>query len=298
MSKGRIVQKIQTTTDDEHRRKLLATLYKRNEALIRCVVRPYVRAGYEMDDALQDAFIGLVKAVDHYQEGAGEFTSYLAAWVRQTVGRAFMNTGNIKRLPEYLQRQIRNYSRALADAQAEGREPTDGELCAALGLSSAQLENTRRAAYERRALSLSQPIDGAEELTLADAIRDSADPIGDALENISAEQDAAILWAAVGTLEGKQADTIRKRYRDGLTLKEIADAGGVSITAIKQREKAALTRLRMNRDVRQLYEGYSSAIYHGGLDAFRRSGSVVERVAIARAESVGLYGLKGDTRRL
>ena len=92
------------------------------------------------------------------------------------------------------------------------------------------------------------------------------------------------MWGAVETLDPEKADTIRARYRDGLTLREIADARGVSISAIRQRERAALARLRMNRDVRRLWDGYSSIIFHGGLSLFRRYGSAVELAAIKNLE--------------
>ena len=268
---------------------MLAELYDRNRATIRGACRPYVRAGYELDDALQDSFVGLCKAVEHYDESAGPWAPYLGAWVRAAVGRAFMNAGNLRRLPVYLQTRIRQLKQLENAAKIENREPTERELSRALGITSEQLDRTRRAMYESRPASLSQPIEGADGLTLGDTIPDTADPIAATVEAISADQDAARIWASVDSLTPEQADTIRHRYKDGQTLKETAQAQGVSLGAVKSRERAALARLKHKPELRRIWQDYGGGIlYHGGLQMFKRCGSVVELAAINHMTKEGL----------
>lgn len=283
-----IITELRAGTDDERRRALLAELYDRNRATIRGACRPYVRAGYEIEDALQDAFIGLCKAVEHYDESAGLWAPYLGAWVRATVGRSFMNAGNLRRLPVYLQTRIRQLKQLENAAKIENRAPTDKELSRALGITPEQLDRTRRAMYESRPASLSQPIEGADGLTLGDTIPDTADPIAATVEAISADQDAARIWASVDSLTPEQADTIRHRYKDGQTLKETAQAQGVSLGAVKSRERAALARLKHKPELRRIWRDYGGIIYHGGLQMFKRCGSVVELAAINHMIKEGL----------
>ena len=282
-----IAKQLKTEVDEEIRRELMEELYRLNVGVIRKTIRPYTASGMDEDDAMQEAYIATVRAVKHFRPEAGPFAGCLAAWVKATVGRAWRETSRTTRLPSHLHSWIYQYNRACDDIRKEGREPTSAELEKVLGLTSDQLETVRKAIVPTT--SLSSVI--GEDIALVDAIPDDHDDIGDMVEQISSDQDASLLWAAVDSLEEKNAEVIRYRYRDGLTLKDTAERIGVSLPAVKSREKRACQCLRRDREVKRIAadRGFTSAIFHGGLRGFKNTGeSVVERAVLRRLEREGL----------
>ena len=269
----------------------MAQLYKQNESLVQKMINPYIAAGLEAEDGLQEGFVALCHAVDNYDPGAGmSFSTYFGQWIRATVGRLFRSTAHVKRLPEYLHGRIYRYNQYCGEyRQAHGKEPTDEDIMQALDISAEQLEALRRAIYEAETISFSQPIRNAasEAAEMQDIIPDDRDAIAEAIDRVDEEQAAAILWAAVGSLSAEQADALRIHYQEGQTLTATAAAFGVSLETIRRREKKAFNILREHEGVKQVAAdyGYSSIIYNGGLHYFRNTGtSVVEETVIRRLE--------------
>ena len=91
------------------------------------------------------------------------------------------------------------------------------------------------------------------------------------------------LWIAVDSLPADQAQTIRCRYMDGMTLKETGERQGISIERVRQNDRKAIRTLRLNkysRKYRGYYEEYLSAapLRHVGVSSFQRTWtSEVER---------------------
>ena len=289
MSNESILKLLDVTPDDDTRRDLMELLYTQNIKLIQKAIKPYIGAGMEAEDGLQEGYIALCQAVEHFQKDSGAtFSTYLVTQIRATVGRAFKDTNHIKRLPSYLQDRIYRYNRVRAEYMTEaGEEPTDRYLQQQLKLSAEQLDSLRRAMYTASTVSLSQPIgqDPEDGGTLEDIIPDEADAIGAAFDRLSAEQDAAELWAAVDSLEDSQADTIRSRYQGGRTLAETGHALGISVEQVRQRETKALHRLRRMKEVKRIGadRGYTSMVYAGGLSRFKNTQvSIVEYIALRR----------------
>jgi RNA polymerase sigma factor (sigma-70 family) len=270
----------------------MADLYNKNVGLFRRVSLPYVRAGMDIADAMQESYIALEKAVSHYNPEAGPFVGCLASWVKAVVGRAYRSTAHTKRLPDHLQEKAYRYKVTVDTIRKEGRTVTDEELEKVLGLSGAQLDNLRRAMYEADITPLSQPLPGTDGLTVADVVADPIDGITNAVDNIASKQDALQLWAAVDALEPSQAQVIRCRYKDGMTIKDTAEKMDISSAAVSRRESSACRCLRNKRDVRRIAadHGYTSAIYRGGLNYFKVTHtSTVESVVLHRLEREEKY---------
>lgn len=64
------------------------------------------------------------------------------------------------------------------------------------------------------------------------------------LEKVQKEELCVVVWPLVDSLTDNQAKTIRARYQDDMTFREIAEAQGVSIEMARQRERQGLRELR------------------------------------------------------
>lgn len=278
MTNEQIIERIRTTGDET--RELIAQLYTQNTGLILKTSAPYIDAGMEPDDAMQEGYIALVQAVNNYDPKAGAaFSTYLCYWIRATVARAFCNTGNVKRLPASVTRQIYQYKKICQECEREtGRAPDDSYLRACMGVNPDQLEFLRQVIRESAVSSLSEKMPGAEDLTIADSVPDPADMIGDACDAIDDERAARELWATVDALQDNQPEILKLRYRECRSINATAEQLQTTPGKVKRAESYGLRRLRNSKKIKQIAGdcGYSTAALFGGsLARFKTTGSSI-----------------------
>ena len=120
-----------------------------------------------------------------------------------------------------------------------------------------------------------------------DTLPDERDDYAGADERIYNEQLHTALDRALDTLPDSQANVIRERYWSGAGLRTIAENHGISIEAVRQRERAGLSRLRTSSTRRSLeaFLDENTNFYTGtGISAFQRSGSAVENTVLRRED--------------
>ncbi|MFI6921290.1 SigE family RNA polymerase sigma factor [Nonomuraea spiralis] len=71
-------------------------------------------------------------------------------------------------------------------------------------------------------------------------------------DHAAAVEDQAALWKAIATLSPRQRAVIVLHYFEGRTLTQIADILGCSLGAVKSQLGRALTRLRVDPDIRTM----------------------------------------------
>lgn len=134
------------------------------------------------------------------------------------------------------------------------------------------------------AASLDTPLEDSES-TWADLQEDpaAAQALQDIEEDIWLGQLREALATAMAELPDIQAETIRRRYYAGQTLKQTADSTGVYPETARQREQKALRALRRRLELRQFVEERTPYYLRVGVDAFQRTGeSAVERIVFKR----------------
>lgn len=291
MCNEEILQQLNQEPNDDTRRELMAQLYTQNIGLIQRFSQPYINAGMEAEDALQEAYIALHEAVTRYDpNGGASFSTYLVQWIRATVGRQYTETEYIKRIPAYMQDRIYKYNKLREGYfQATGREPTEAYIRRKLDLSEKQVQAIRQTIREAAPLSFNELIPGAEKggLTYEETIPDARDMITDLCDDLSAQQDAARLWEQVEALEDTQTQVIKTRYQEGQTVTATAERLGIGRSRVQTAEYKALYRLRRNKTVKQIAEDrrYLRYAYKGGTNRFKNSGaSIVEWITIKRLD--------------
>ena len=108
-----------------------------NLRLAVCIAKKYRERGLDLLDLVQEASIGLLQAVDHFDWQRGvKFGAYASWWMQQAIGCGIANHGRTIRLPAYILGEIRKMNRAEASLhQQTNREPSRKEVAEASGLT-------------------------------------------------------------------------------------------------------------------------------------------------------------------
>ena len=135
--------------------------------LARQLARRYQRGGEALDDLIQVASLGLLKAIDRFDPArTTAFSSFAVPTILGELKRHFRDKGWSVRVPRDLQElavKLEPTNEALT--REIGRVPTTAELAERLGVTVEQLLEAREAASAYRAVSLDRPRDEDDEAT-------------------------------------------------------------------------------------------------------------------------------------
>jgi RNA polymerase primary sigma factor len=217
-----------------------------NLRLVVTVARDYVDFGLPFLDLISEGNIGLVKAVERFDETKGaKLSTYAVWWIRQCIKRALSNQGKLVRLPVQLGEKMSRMRRVAARMSEElGREPTDDELSAEIGLSAEKIAGLRQIGI--RPASLDAPIgdDGLTEFGESVADEEAQTPF----ESLRDKDLCGKVDGLLAALDDREKEIIAQRFGFGggerKTLQQIGDALGVSRERIRQLENAAVAKMR------------------------------------------------------
>lgn len=272
----------------------MATLYQQMKAFIHSIAWKYRDSG-EMEDLEQEGYLSLYQAIDGYDPGRGvKFHIYAEYHIRQRMRRYLQNNGSVLRLPVNQDDRVKQYKRFCNEFQIkQGRKPTDWESAAYLGLTPEQIRGLQESACMAALVSLDSPVrglDGGEDTTMGDMVASGQNMEEETIDSLDHERLCAVLWECVDSLEGRQPEVIRKRYKDGLTLAGIGEACGATPEVVRQDINKALRELRRSRNSDRLRPYldeviYSMALHGNGVERFNQTWtSSTERVALRMAE--------------
>lgn len=252
------------------------------------------RTAAELEDLKQEGFLALYDAVRGYEPEAGNsFLGYAAYWIEARI-RRFIQKNSSLRVPSGRQEKAGQLTRFREEFEKEnGRKPTEWETCCFLRITLEEYREREKAAFLGHCMSLDAPITDqeGEGLTLADTVVASGNLEEDTVERMHAQELKETLWGMVDGLEGKQPAIIRARYQEGKTLREIAEAQGIQVEAVRQQQDKALRTLRRPKNLnrlRILWEDdkiYQMALKGNGAKRFRETWtSSTERAALSLLE--------------
>jgi RNA polymerase sigma-B factor len=202
------------------------------------LARKFAGRGEPLDDLIQVASVGLIKAVDRFDvDRKIEFSTYATPNILGEIKRYFRDKGWAMRVPRGLQelrQSIRN------ETVRTGRSPTLQELAETL---DADVEGVAEALTLGRAYntaSLDAPVsqDEPDGDTIMDFQADDESPI-EGLE------DRILLQEAIEGLRDQQQEILKLRFNEGKTQTEIADHIGVSQMHVSRLLRRALEDLRV-----------------------------------------------------
>ena len=215
--------------------------------LARALAFRYRRGVEPLDDLVQVASVGLVKAAHRWDPGRGNaFASFAVPTILGELRRHFRDATWDVRPPRRLQEVCMSIERAWSTVfSRNGHEPTVAELAEYLGLSSRETAEGLRAMEGRRLPSLDAPANDGDDdaIELAHAV--GCEETGYA--RIEAQDSFDGLIAGFD----KRARTMwRLRFEDDLLQWEISDRVGCSQMHVSRIIRSALERLASSPQLR------------------------------------------------
>src|SRR6476469_9100043 len=142
-----------------------AQLVDRFLPLARQLARRYQRGGEPLDDLVQVASLGLLKAIDRFDPSRETaFSSFAVPTILGELKRHFRDKGWSVRVPRDLQELAVRVDRVTDELSRQiGRAPSVAEIAAEIGATAEQVLEARAASAADRAVSLDRPRDDDED---------------------------------------------------------------------------------------------------------------------------------------
>jgi RNA polymerase sigma-B factor len=208
--------------------------------LARDLALRYTYTDEPLEDLVQVASLGLIKAIDRFEPGRGtKFTSYAAPTILGELKRHFRDKGWSLHVPRDLQERTLAVSRATEVLSKElARSPKVREVAEHLGCSVEQVLEAQEAAASYEAASLDAPAarDDDDSASLVDMLGDD----DDAYDLVEDREAIASTWAALPDVERQ---VLELRFMHDLTQREIGERIGYSQMHVSRLLRRALTRL-------------------------------------------------------
>jgi RNA polymerase sigma-B factor len=193
-----------------------------------------------LDDLVQVACIGLLKAIDRYEPRRGtRFTSYAAPTILGELKRHFRDKGWALHVPRDLQERGLKATRESEQlAKSLGRSPTVREVAKAVGCSSEELLEAYEAASSYDTASLDAPAarSDAEGAALVDLL-------GREDGGYEAVGEGIALAVAWEDLPPQEQRVLQLRFVHDMTQREIGEVIGFSQMHVSRLLRRALTHL-------------------------------------------------------
>jgi RNA polymerase sigma-B factor len=215
-------------------------LVERFLPLARQLARRYGSAGESMDDLIQVASLGLVKAIDRYELDRGTaFSSFAVPTILGEIKRHFRDTGWMLRVPRSIQERRMQVNRAIPALIGRlGRQPTTAEIAEHIQASSEEVLEALEAAVAYEPVSLDSSPGGEEE-------DDSwAQSIGGEDPNYELVEYGATLAPAMKALPKREQAILHMRFVEDMTQSQIAERIGISQMHVSRLIRQALEAMR------------------------------------------------------
>jgi len=217
-------------------------LVERFLPLARQLARRYQRHNEPLDDLMQVASMGLVKAIDRFDPSRGTaFSTYAVPTILGELKRYFRDSGWAVHVPRGMQERVMKLDQASQELHRKlGRSPSASELADELRLTSEEVLEAMEASSAYDAISLEEQR-GSE--------RDSqeptyADSLGMEEERYELVEYGATIAPTMKALTERERLILHLRFVEDLTQSEIADRIGVSQMHVSRLIRRALARLR------------------------------------------------------
>jgi RNA polymerase sigma-B factor len=217
-------------------------LVARYMPLARSMALRYQRSTEPLEDLMQVASLGLVKAIDGFDADRGiAFSSYAVPTILGEVKRHFRDRTWAVRVPRGLQELSARVDRAVGElADDRRRQPSVMEIAAHIGAEEEEVLEALQAgnAYCTVSFEMRRGADTDEDApTLADAI-------GVEEAGFHRAEQRATIDRLLTAITPRERVTLRLRFEEDLTQAEIGEIIGVSQMQVSRIIRKALSRLR------------------------------------------------------
>jgi len=220
--------------DTEARDKLV----EGNLRLVLAVTQRFMGRGENPDDLFQVGCIGLLKAVQNFDETKQvRFSTYGVPMIAGEIRRYLRDNSPIR-----VSRSVRDLAYRILQCKEQlllelGKEPTMEQIAQKLELPVSEVVGAMDAVAVP--ISLHEPVysDGGDPLTVMDQVRDTKNTDEKWMEQIA-------LKDAMSRLGEREKEILALRFHEGRTQMEVAKQIGISQAQVSRLEKNALGSIR------------------------------------------------------
>jgi len=207
--------------------------------LARHLANRYAGRGEPMDDLLQTATVGLIKAVDKFDPGFGtDFAGYAIPTVIGEIKRHFRDRTWAIRVPRRLQELRLTITAANSTlTHTLGRSPTVADIAEHLEITEEEVLEGLEGARAYHAASLSAP-------AAAGGTTELGETLGAEDHGYAVTEARLTLGPALASLDDRERTILTLRFYGNLTQTEIAEQVGISQMHVSRLLTKALAKLR------------------------------------------------------
>ena len=230
-----LMQKVQAGDVRARERFVVANL-----RLVLSVVHRFGARGAQADDMFQVGCVGLMKAIDNFDNTLNvKFSTYAVPMIIGEIRRYLRDNNSVR-----VSRSLRDIAYKALQAKEElskncFHEPTIEEISNFIDIPQKNITFALDAISDT--ISLSDPIysDGTDTIRLLDQIADTKNTDESMHENIS-------IHDAIKTLNAREREILLMRYYVGKTQTEVSQEIGISQAQVSRLEKNALHNIKLN----------------------------------------------------
>ena len=207
--------------------------------MARRLARKFNGRGENLDDLVQVASLGLIKAIDRYDAGRGiDFPGFAIPTILGELKRHFRDHTWAVRVPRRTQEMRLAINKASSDlSPALGRAPTVAEIATRLGVGEEEVLEGLEGAQAYSSTSLSEPATAGGTIELVDTL--GGEDAGFDLAELRAD-----LGPALAALTERERTIIMLRFYGNQSQTQIAEQIGISQMHVSRLITRSLVRLR------------------------------------------------------
>lgn len=202
-----------------------------NIGLVHSIAKRFKGRGEDYDDLYQAGCVGLIKAVDNFDESKGFlFSTYAVPVIMGEIRRLFRDGGAVKVSRSLKEKSIKVQAIREKFIKKELREPTVSELSDICGIETEELSEV---------LNVINPV-----VSLSCTTEDGDEIIDIPVDDTDKLFDRLSVHHAIKDLSNDELLLIKYRFYEGKTQCESAKLLGISQVQVSRREKQLLAKLR------------------------------------------------------
>ena len=206
-------------------------MIEENIGLVHSIAKRFKGRGEEYDDLYQAGCVGLIKAVDNFDESKGFlFSTYAVPVIMGEIRRLFRDGGAVKVSRSLKEKSIKVQAIREKFIKKELREPTVSELSDLCGIETEELSEV---------LNVINPV-----VSLSCTTEDGDETIDIPVDDTDKLFDRLSVHHAIKDLSNDELLLIKYRFYEAKTQCESAKLLGISQVQVSRREKQLLAKLR------------------------------------------------------
>jgi RNA polymerase sigma-B factor len=218
-------------------------LVERFLPLARHLALRYRHGKEPVDDLVQVATIGLIKALDRFDPGHGAaFSSYAVPTILGELKRHFRDQGWAVHVPRGIKERAQAVDQAITRLAGRlGRSPSPGELAEELDMPVDEVLEAMDAGQAYDALSLEAPRTGTDGEADGGVF---GEQLGQEDARLAMVEDLSTVSQAMSALPERERLILRLRFEKDMTQAEIGELVGISQMHVSRLLRRSLEQLR------------------------------------------------------